>query len=274
VAEDQLAVDARRYALNHAVALDKCTDSQSGGGITALAMREDKESYWNNDQRVYPTVDDDILDHLRQSGIDKTDNIITPDREMLKHDQFVYALLAIKYVSEPGSYKLAVASPERAHWSKAMDSGYDSLMDNDTWVLVDRPRGRNVLKNRWVYVVKYKADGSVDRFKARLVIKGFLQKYGIAYTEIFAPVVRMEVLRLLLAIAAAMDWDIEQMDVKTAFLNGYLDEEIFMEQPEGYAVQGQETKVCRLKKSLYGLKQAPRVWYYTLYAFMMEQGFR
>ncbi|GMF20302.1 unnamed protein product [Phytophthora fragariaefolia] len=90
-----------------------------------------------------------------------------------------------------------------------MDSEIQSHEDNETWVLVPRPKGRNVLKNRWVYVIKYKSDGSVDRFKARLVIKGFLQKYGIGYTEIIAPVVPMEILRLLLALAAAMDWEVE-----------------------------------------------------------------
>ncbi|GMF39234.1 unnamed protein product [Phytophthora fragariaefolia] len=121
-----------------------------------------------------------------------------------------------------------------------MDSEIQSHEDNETWVLVPRPKDRNVLKNRWVYVIKYKSDGSVDRFKARLVIKGFLQKYGIDYTEIFAPVVRMEILRLFLALAAAMDLEVEQMDVKTAFLNGYLDEEIYMEQPVGYVQRGKE----------------------------------
>jgi hypothetical protein len=108
----------------------------------------------------------------------------------------------------------------------------------------------------------------VGRFKARLVIKGFLQRHGIDYNEIFAPVLRMEVLRLLLTIAAMLDFEIRQMDVKTAFLKGFLDEEIYMEQPEGFVVPGKEHLVCKLKKSLYGLEQAPRVWYQTLVAFL------
>ncbi|GMF51167.1 unnamed protein product [Phytophthora fragariaefolia] len=97
------------------------------------------------------------------------------------------------------------------------------------------------------------------------------RKYGIDYTEIFASVVRMEIIRLLLALAAAMDWEVEQMDVKSAFLNGYLDEEIYMEQPVGYVQRGKECHVCVLRKSLYGLKQAPRVWYYTFYEVMIAE---
>uniref|UniRef100_H3G5D2 Reverse transcriptase Ty1/copia-type domain-containing protein n=1 Tax=Phytophthora ramorum TaxID=164328 RepID=H3G5D2_PHYRM len=133
---------------------------------------------------------------------------------------------------------------------------YKSLMDNNTWVLVPRPRGRKILSNRWVFVVKYTGTGHIDRFKARLVIKGFLQEYGIDYNEIFSPVIRMEVLRLLLTIAALLDFEIHQMDVKTVFLNGTLEEEIYMAQPEGFKVPGKEHLVCKLLRSLYGLKQA------------------
>ncbi|GMF37128.1 unnamed protein product [Phytophthora fragariaefolia] len=132
------------------------------------------------------------------------------DRDLPNYEQFVYALLAIKYVTEPQTYKQAIASGEAAKWGKAMDSEIQSHEDNETWVLVPRPKDRNVLKNRWGYVIKCKSDGSVDRFKARLVIKGFLQKYGIDCTEIFSLLVRMEILRLLLALAAAMDWEVEE----------------------------------------------------------------
>ena len=156
-----------------------------------------------------------VLDYLRVSGIQSGSDIVRADKDIPEYEQFVYALLAIKYIEEPKSYKQAIQSEEAAQWSKAMDSELSSHEENGTWTLVQRPRGRRVLKNRWVFVVKYKPDGSVDRFKARLVIKGFLQKYGIDYNEIFSPVVRMEILRLLLSLAAAMDWEVEQMDVKT-----------------------------------------------------------
>jgi len=175
-------------------------------------------------------------------GIDATLEDKTPvdEKDSTENTNFVYALLSLKFIEEPKSYKDAMNSKYVHDWCGAMDSEYKSLMENKTWTLVSLPKGRKALKNRWVYVIKRGSDGSIERFKARLVIKGFLQRFGIDYNEIFSPVVRMEVLRILLAIGAALDWEIEQMDVKTAFLNGYLDEEIYMEQPEGYAVKARK----------------------------------
>ncbi|GMF13226.1 unnamed protein product [Phytophthora lilii] len=146
------------------------------------------------------------------------------------------SLLAIRYIPEPKSYKAAMKSDYARQWRIAAESEFTSLMNNETWV--------------------YTGTGEIDRFKARLVIKGFLQQYGIDYNEIFSPVIRMEVLRLLLIIAALLDYEVHQMDVKTAFLNGFLSEEIYMAQPEGFAAAGQEHLVCKLLKGLYGLKQA------------------
>src|SRR6267154_5573930 len=122
-------------------------------------------------------------------------------------------------------------------------------------MLVELPSGQKAIKSKWVF--KHKADG---RFHARLVAKGFTQIHGIDYDETFSPVARFESLRLLLALAALEDWEIHQMDVKSVFLNGVLDEEIYMEQPQGFITPGTETKVCRLKKAIYGLKQASRAW--------------
>ncbi|KAG2767976.1 hypothetical protein PC129_g21546 [Phytophthora cactorum] len=164
-------------------------------------------------------------------------------------------------------------SSHAEQWHTAAYSEYKSLMDNDTWVLVTPPKGRKILTSRWVFVVKYTGTGEIDRFKACLVIKGFLQEYGIDYNEIFSPVIRMEVLRLLLTIEALLDLEIHQMDVKAAFQNGFLEEEISMAQPEGFKIPGKEHLVCKLLKILYGLKQAPRVWYHTLSVFLKSLGF-
>ncbi|POM64517.1 LOW QUALITY PROTEIN: Integrase catalytic core protein, partial [Phytophthora palmivora] len=194
-------------------------------------------------------------------------------QEQEQHQQLLYTLLAIRYVSEPTTYREALASSHAKQWRKAANSEFKSLMDNKTWVLVPRPKGRKILRSRWVFVVKYTGTGEIDSFKARLVIKGFLQEYGIDYNEIFSPVIRMEVLRLLLTIAAILNLEIHQMDVKTAFLNGFLEEEICMAQPEGFTTTGQEDLVCKLIKSLYGLNQTPRVWYQTLSAFLEKLGF-
>ncbi|TVU59856.1 hypothetical protein FQP86_17905, partial [Cobetia crustatorum] len=114
---------------------------------------------------------------------------------------------------------------------------------------------------------------SQTRFKARLVVKGFGQRKGIDFEEIFSPVVKMTSIRVLLGLAASMDLEIEQLDVKTVFLHGDLEEEIYMHQPEGFEVKGKEHMVCRLRKSLYGLKQAPRQWYKKFDSFMLQHGY-
>ena len=134
------------------------------------------------------------------------------------------------------------------------------------------PVGKTTLKNKWVYRLK-EEDRGKQRYKARLVVKGFAQKKGIDFDEIFSPVVKMTSIRTILSLVAAEDLHLEQLDVKTAFLHGDLEEEIYMQQPQGYEVKGKEKLVCRLKKSLYGLKQAPRQWYLKFDKFMSEQGY-
>ena len=120
------------------------------------------------------------------------------------------------------------------------------------------------MHNKWVYRIKNEHDGS-KRYKARLVVKGFQQKEGIDFIEIFSPVMKMSTIRLVLGMVAAENLHLEQLDVKTAFLHGNLEEDLYMIQPEGFIVQGQENLVCKLRKSLYGLKQAPRQWYQSLW---------
>ena len=133
----------------------------------------------------------------------------------------------------------------------------DSLISNRTWKLAELPKGKKALQNKWVYRIKEEHDGS-KRYKARLVVKGFQQKEGIDYNEIFSPVVKLTTIRTILALVAKEDLILEQLDVKTAFLHGVLEEEIYMKQPQGFEVRGKENMVCKLQKSLYGLKQAPR----------------
>ena len=167
----------------------------------------------------------------------------------------------------PNTRKQALNRPDKEQWEKAMDAEYLSLIENDTWELVPLPKGRTAIRGRWVYALK--EDG---RYKARYVAKGFTQVQGIDYNEIFAPVCRYESIRTLLALAAINDWEIHSMDVKTAFLNGELEEEIYMEQPDGYELPGSENLVCRLVKALYGLKQAPRQWHKKIDATLTKFG--
>eukprot|EP00253_Pinus_taeda_P028107 PITA_28107 len=152
-----------------------------------------------------------------------------------------------------------------------MEEEYNSLLENQTWDLVPFPLGRKIVRCKWVYRTKSAADGQITRRKARLVAKGFQQVHGIDCDETFAPVAKMDSIRLTLAIAAAEWWEVHQMDVKNAFLHGDLSEEIYMEQPHGFIQDS--SLVCRLKKSLYGLKQAPRAWYAKMDSFLLSQNF-
>ncbi|GKD48884.1 retrovirus-related pol polyprotein from transposon TNT 1-94 [Tanacetum coccineum] len=143
---------------------------------------------------------------------------------------------------------------------------------NDTWELTTLRKGQKAIGVKWVYKAKKNAKGEVEKYKARLVAKGYKQKYGIDYEEVFAPVARLETIRMIIIIAAQYRWKIHQMDVKSTFLNGLLEEEVYMEQPEGYVAKGQEGKVLRLKKALYGLKQAPRAWNTGIDKYFQEHG--
>lgn len=173
-------------------------------------------------------------------------------------------------VGDPISVKAAMNRSDAHLWQAAMKSEYDSLIENCTWELSDLPQNRRPIDCKWVFKTKRDANGEIVRHKARLVIKGCAQRYGIDYAETYAPVVRYSSIRYLLSMAARFDFEIEQMDAVTAFLQGELDEDIYMIQPEGFA--DGSTKVCRLKKSLYGLKQASRVWNAKLNTALIKFG--
>ena len=158
---------------------------------------------------------------------------------------------------EPRNFKEAQASPNRGKWFYAMQEELKSMSDNETWELTDLPEGKKAIGSKWVYKVKHNQDGSVARYKARLVAQGFDQKFGTDFDEVFAPVARPTTFRTLLSVSAHRGYHVKQYDIKTAFLHGKLSEEIYMKQPPGF-VEG--SKVCRLNKSLYGLKQAARSW--------------
>ena len=155
-------------------------------------------------------------------------------------------------------YEEAVNGPQSRRWERAISEELQALATNHGWELVDTPKGANIVSNKWVFKVKRLPNGQVDRYKARLVAREFSQQYGIDYEETFALVVRMESLRILLAVAAAEDLEIHQMDVVTAYLAGELKEEIYMATPAD--LPDSKGKVCRLRKGLYGLKQSARVW--------------
>ena len=173
---------------------------------------------------------------------------------------------------DPQSLKEARESAEWTEWEEAIHSELDQLKQKETWVLTDPPKERVPIKSKWVFAKKYDKNGVLTKYKARLVAKGYSQVLGIDYIDVFSPVVRLETIRVLLARAAIEDWEMQQMDVKGAYLNGTLKEEIYMAQPEGY--DDGSNKACRLKKTLYGLKQSGREWNTELDIQLGKRGYR
>lgn len=171
---------------------------------------------------------------------------------------------------EPSNYFEAA---EHEEWKQAMLEEMKMIGKNDTWLLVDRPRHKKVIGVKLVFRVKLNPDSSVNKHKARLVVKGYSQDPEIDYTDTFAPVARLDTVRLLPALAAQNRWEVFQLDVKSAFLNGILNEEIYVEQPEGFLKKGEENKVFLLKKALCGFKQALRAWYSRLEQHLSGLGF-
>jgi hypothetical protein len=152
----------------------------------------------------------------------------------------------------------AFASPNADDWKEAVRSEMDSILSNETWELVDRPYGCKPVGCKWVFKKKLRPDGTIDKYKARLVAKGYTQKKGEDFFDTYSPIAKLTTICVLLSLASSHGLLVHQMDVKIAFLNGELEEEIYMTQPDEFIVKGQEDKVCKLMKYLYGLKQAPK----------------
>uniref|UniRef100_A0A2N9I636 Integrase catalytic domain-containing protein n=1 Tax=Fagus sylvatica TaxID=28930 RepID=A0A2N9I636_FAGSY len=173
-------------------------------------------------------------------------------------------------VSIPKNLQEALNNPR---WKAAMVEEMEALQKNSTWKLVELPKDKKTVGCKWVFTVKHKADGSIERFKARLVAKGYTQTYGIDYQETFAPVAKINTIRVLLSLAANLEWPLQQFDVKNAFLHGDLEEEVYMDFPPGFSTSSESGKVCRLRKSLYGLKQSPRAWFGRFTHSMRKYGY-
>ena len=160
-------------------------------------------------------------------------------------------------------------------WVKAMNEELDQIEKNETWDLVPRPKDKNVIETKWVFRNKLNEDGQVVRNKARLVCKGYAQIEGLDFEGTFAPMAILESIRMFLSLAMHLKFKVYQMDVKSAFLNGNLEEEVYIEQPDGFLLGEDPNVVCRLKKALYGLKQAPRAWYSRLDTYLIQSlGFK
>ena len=225
---------------------------------------------------VDQTVEDDEIQDDHQTEPDRqdlSDYMLTRDREPRQikvptrfaddASLFTYAYVAASEIleEEPKTVREVRASKDHKKWWSAMEEEMKSLHANNTWTLVPKPKGAKIVGSKWVFKKKDGIPGvEPGRFKARLVAKGFTQREGIDYNEVFSSVVKHRSIRLLMAIVARFDLELEQMDVKTAFLYGTLDETIYMQQPEGFEQKDRDKFVCRLDRSLYGLKQSPRQW--------------
>ena len=154
-----------------------------------------------------------------------------------------------------------------------MNAKIKALELNDTWILIDMPQHKNVIGCKWVYKIKHRSDGSVERHKARLVAKGYSQVEGQDYLDTFSPVAKLTTVRLLLALTAINKWYLKQLDVNNVFLHGDLNEEVYMMLPQGMQV-AKPGQVCKLQRSLYGLKQASRQWYAWLSSFFISHGYK
>lgn len=179
-------------------------------------------------------------------------------------------LLFLQDVNEPTSYSM---DTKDENWVKAMKSEVDVIERNHTWNLLDLRPGRRPIRLKWVYKLKRDPNGNVIKHKARLVAKGYVQKHIIDYDEVIAPIARLETVRILLALLGKNRWKVHHLDVKSTFLNGDLEEEVYVSQPEGFVKRDQPRKVYKLSKALYGLRQAPRAWNARLYKCLRGLGF-
>lgn len=234
-------------------------------------IKEDTSNKEENESETDTEMDDESHENYEEKQ-----GVWLRDRSSLKKPNFLneYVMAVenlINVNNVPETFEEALKQENSIDWKRAMDKEIGSLRENQTWELVDLPKDAKAIPCKWVFRLKTNADGSIDKYKARLVVKGFNQREGVDYSQTFSPVAKMTTIRSILSVAANKGMHIAQFDVSTAFLYGELEETIYMVQPRGY--EDGTNKVCKLKKSLYGLKQAPRCWNKRFGNFLLGLGF-
>src|SRR5436190_120641 len=232
---------------------------------------DEKEPFKETDR---PEIEDEITEAEKENDnsfkmeLRIRESILRPQR----YDEYV-SLVQTESMDVPETYIDAVNSENSENWIKAMMDEITALNENKTWELQELPENKKALLCKRVYKIKENPDGTIERYKARLVVKGFSQQKGIDYNETFSPVARMSTIRGVLSVAAANKMHLSQFDVSTAFLYGELEEkeEIFIKQPEGF--NDRTNRVCKLNKSLCGLKQAARCWHKRIVKSLTKFGF-
>ncbi|GJT38372.1 putative RNA-directed DNA polymerase [Tanacetum coccineum] len=270
--KDNVVFVARRGVFLEREMISK-EDSGSKIDLEEIQESVDEESIVNTNsqqEEVTPAEPNDVSLPIRRTS------------RVSKPPQFYYGFhieedkisdSTLSELDEPANYKEAMASPEAVKWKEAMKSEIQSMYDNQVWNLVDTTTGLKTVGCKWIFKKKTDMDGKVHTYKARLVAKGYTQTHGIGYEETFSPVAKIKSIRIMLAIAAFHDYEIWKMDVKTAFLNGKLTEDVFMAQLEGFENAKYPTRVCKLQKAIYGLKQASRSWNLCFYEKVTQFGF-
>lgn len=252
-----------------------CAPADEPGAPEEADFDPDGAAAEETDSDEMHSLSEDDEEPAVNSGARRSQRVVAPpawhnDYEV---DITAFALSAEEFVEDiPSNVEELKTRSDWPLWEKAIEEELQSLEKNGTWNLVELPEGRRAVDNKWVFKIKRNSDGSVDRYKARLVARGFSQRHGFDYSDTYSPVVKMSTLRVLLSLANQKRWLVHQMDVKCAFLNGVLDEEVFMRQPSGFERGG--SQVCRLNKAIYGLKQASRKWNERFHEFMSRMNFK
>ncbi|OXA40185.1 Copia protein [Folsomia candida] len=253
---------------------EKIHDASSQSTSSHTTKPDEEEVFMDADDEGETTILVETPEGNYEYDPDKK-KIEIPSRKLRSKDMIKppkkYQSFVASSPTIPRNYEDAISQPEGEKWMEAMKTEMRSLEGNRTWKYVPRPRHAKVLEPKWVFSIKKNMNGEIERFKARLVVRGYRQQFGVDYQETFSTVARFESIRFILAFTAADGWKYKQFDVKTAYLNGVLDEEIFMSQPEGFEIDGDDL-VCLLLKSLYGLKQSSRCWNRTFSDFLKSIG--
>ena len=262
---------------------DFVSGTQPAGGVEVAKVRKEKENTSTEMNGLFPAVGSsttdvqDTYENTFMEQVAKISNkrVVKPPSRYIEEINLTETCFTslTSGINEPSNLEEALNSENVLQWRNALDDEYNSLIKNDTLKLVQRPDNVNIVGCRWVFKIKRNSEGHIDRFKARLVAKGFTQTQGVDYGEVFSPVARMTTIRSLLALANIHNFEIHQMDVRTAFLNGTIDYDVFMEQPEGYVDVNHSEFVCKLNKSIYGLKQSARCWNNTLHSYLISSGY-
>jgi hypothetical protein len=232
---------------------------------------EDRDTLTDSNQQTTSNSSSRITqkNHPASQIIGEKDKGVQTMRKIIKNTKQSH--IAFISMLEPKNFNEAGKDD---HWVKAMNDELDQIEKNNTLEMVHRPEGKNIIGSKWIFKNKLNEQGQVVRNKPRLVCKGYAQIEGLDFDETFAPVARLEAIRIFLAYACHKRFKVYQMDVKLAFLNGDLNEEVYMEQLEGFELSDNPDLVCKLKKALYGLKQAPRAWYHKLGTYLKDKGFK